>query len=148
MQTMQQIDTWQESRRPLPAGLQVATVVLDMPSDLYDRLDRLETKVAALQDLLETRPVTSSTLLRDLNSDAYILKEAISIVIEEYPEEAIARWPEVEVWGNGDTQGEAISRLKKRILERYEDVVTMEPATMGRLVQSWKRILMGVIYHQ
>ena len=91
------------------------------------------------------RPATFCAVLTDLNSADYSLLAEIEIVVEEYPDEVVARWPEVEVYANGVTESEALSGLKRQITELFDELETAKPATLGRLPLSWRRILKSTI---
>ena len=68
-----------------------------------------------------------------------------AIVIEEYPDETVARWPEVEAFGSGATEAEAIAILKQDIVSLFEDLVAFSDDELGKLPRGWKRILLRII---
>ncbi len=109
------------------------------------RLSVLEKRLEELNDELRTRPIVRNTNLWELNSEKYRLAHPINIVIEEYPDETVARWPEVETFGSGTTETEAIAILKQDIVSLFEDLIASSDDELGKLPQGWKRILLRFI---
>jgi hypothetical protein len=109
------------------------------------QIDSLREKIDNLLSLLRDMPLIKNTILRDLNSEKYSLKENIEIIIEEYQDEIIALWPEIEAFGHGITQPEAILNLKNEIIDLYEDLSNTKEKELGRLPKMWLRILKKVI---
>lgn len=95
--------------------------------------------------LIKDRPLIRDATLRDLNSRKYFLKENLEILIEEYPDEIITQWPEVEIFGHGATQPEAMLDLKNEIIDLYEDLLKTKKRELGRLPKMWLRILNRII---
>ena len=108
---------------------------------IYDTIARLK----ELGEELQTRPIIRNTNIWELNSERYRLKHPINIVIEEYPDETVARWPEVEAFGSGATEAEAIAILKQDIVSLFEYLVAFSDDELGKLPQGWKRILLRII---
>jgi len=90
---------------------------------------------------LEVRPRTYALAISDLGDRRYALLSIVTIVLEEYRDEVIARWPEVGVYASGTTESEAIAGIKRQVVELFEELRGMKPGTPGRLPLSWKRIL-------
>ncbi len=109
------------------------------------RLSVLEAQLKELNEELQNRPIIRNTNLWELNSEKYRLTHPISIVIEEYPDETVARWPEVEAFGSGATEAEAIAILKQDIVLLFEYLVASSDDELGKLPQGWKRILQRII---
>ena len=120
-----------------------------------EELQSLENKTLSIYDIiaqlkelneeLQTRPIIRNTDLWELNSEKYRLIHPINIVIEEYSDEIVARWPEVEAFGSGATEAEAIAILKQDIVSLFEDLVSFSDDELGKLPQGWKRILLRII---
>ena len=98
------------------------------------RLNRLE------RELLD-RPTTHLSVITDLGDPGYTLLTEVTLVLEEYRDEVVARWPEVELYASGSTESEAVAGVKRQIVELSEELRTMDSRTLGRLPSSWKRIL-------
>jgi len=109
------------------------------------KVDMLQKQIDYLTNVLITRPVIRNATLRDLNSSKYSLKENIEISIEEYPDETIAQWDEVEVFGHGVKQPEAVLDLKNEIIDLYEDLSSTKKKELGKLPEMWLRILKKII---
>lgn len=109
--------------------------------ELRDEIVALKEEISKLREELESRPVTKVAALYDLNSVNHSLREPLHIVIEEYDDETIAHFPELEVYGSGDSEPEAIARLKTHIIALYEELSTCDKGKLGKLPLSWLRIL-------
>jgi len=113
--------------------------------DLRRTVDGLRARVNRIEHELEDRPVTYLSVVTDLGDKRYTLLADVTIVLEEYKDEVVARWPDVEVYASGTTESEAVAGIKRQIVELYEELRTMKPGTLGRLPLSWKRILRRAI---
>lgn len=98
------------------------------------RLNRLERELA-------DRPTVCLSVITDLGDEGYRLLAGITLVLEEYRDEVVARWPEVELYASGTTESEAVAGIKRQIIELFEELRTMDSRTLGKLPLSWKRIL-------
>jgi len=105
-------------------------------------LGELANQVATLTE----RPIKWTTQIRDLGEEEYLLTEPIQIVIEEYSDgSVIARFPEVEVFGEGNNEPIAIVDLKNAILDLYDELSETAPSTLGDTPKMWLRILTRII---
>lgn len=138
--------------RDLTSGYEIEDMTSEegaLRSDIGELTDRIETLVNTTgqfrAELLE-RPDKWVTQIRDLGDENYELVEPLSILVEEYPDDVfIARFPEVEVFGEGITDAEAILDLKNSILDLYDELTETDPNTLGKLPKMWLRILKKVI---
>ena len=90
------------------------------------------------------RPIKWTAQIRDLGEEGYTLREPVQIVIEEYRDESvIARFPEVEAFGQSYSESEAIANLKIAILDLYDELVELE--NLGKEPQMWRRVLNRLI---
>jgi hypothetical protein len=97
-------------------------------------------------DALLGRPTKWTTQIRDLGEEGYVLAEPIHIVIEEYPDESvIARFPEVEAFGEGQSEPEAIQDLKSAILDLYDELMETDSDVLGDTPKMWLRVLERII---
>ena len=95
-------------------------------------------------EILMERPIKWTAQIRDLGEEGYTLREPVQIVIEEYRDESvIARFPEVEAFGQGYSESEAIANLKIAILDLYDELVELE--NLGKEPQMWRRVLNRLI---
>jgi len=108
------------------------------PSDLH--------KLTENVGFLLVRPVKWTTQIRDLGDEAYVLLEPVQIVIEEYPDDSVvARFPEVEAFGEGETEPVAIMNLKIAILDLYDEMMEAPADELGKAPKMWRRILDRII---
>lgn len=110
---------------------------------VYDTLNSLSNSILALQN----RPRTYSVPLYDLNSDEVSLSVVpLTIVIEEYPDEVIARFVETESYGSGDTEFEAIDDLREQLVDLYLELRDTPDTALTAPASTWKRLL-GKLIH-
>lgn len=127
---------------------------------MHDRMESLERTIAAaieqvvalsarlqaLEDRLASQGVTRQAMLYDLTHEGYTLKCPISVVLEEYDDETVARFPEVEAFASAATEGEAIALLKQDIVELYEELLASDEDELGKLPRQWRRVLSQLIH--
>ncbi len=82
-----------------------------------------------------------------VNDTDVVLKRPLFFLIEEYEgdDEVVARIPELQVDGFGQTEIQAINELKTLLGELYQDLVETPDENLGKLPSQWKRILQEVI---
>ena len=116
-------------------------------AELTERIETLVNHTGQLQVEIQDRPVKYNVQIRDLGDDHYELTEPMLALIEEYPGDStlIASFPEVEAFGEGATESEAVLNLKHAILDLYEELVATPPEELGDLPRGWLRILHRVI---
>ena len=85
--------------------------------------------------------------LVDLNSDEVALRiPSLTIVVEEYSDEFIARLVETESYGAGDTEGEAIEDLREQIVDLYLDLRDTPDTELAAPASTWKRLLEKLVH--
>lgn len=109
------------------------------------RLGRLETSLQELLEIISERAHTKQTWVRDLHRDDLEVLSPIPITIEEFDDEVVATWPEVEVYASAETESEAIAKLKQEIVQLFEELRATPDKELGKLPRSWKRILLDTI---
>jgi hypothetical protein len=114
-------------------------------SDLRRAVSGLQARLDRIEHELEERPKTCILVITDLGDERYTLVSNILIVLEEYRDEVVARWPDVGVYASGTTESDAIAGIKRQIVELFEELRTVKPGTLGRMPLSWKRILRRAI---
>jgi hypothetical protein len=115
--------------------------------ELVDRVEVLANETGSLRTELEERPLIYTVQIRDLNDIAYRLVEPILIVLEKYQFEdnVVASYPEVEVFGEGATESEAILNLKFALLDLFDELNSLAFDEFGDLPKSWINILNRLI---
>jgi len=116
--------------------------------DLVDTDDAIDLEIDGFVPATE-KPLKTNAQLFDLGEAEYNLSTPLLITIEEYFDEevVIAHFPELEVFGEGKTEPEAISNLKNEILDLYDDLMGADPDELGRTPLIWLRILSQIITH-
>jgi len=115
---------------------------------LREETEELREQVASFFDIVESRPIVTQTWLRDLGSDTYRLRSPVLVTVEEYTDEVVARWPEVEAFGAGDTETQALAALREDIVSLFEDMehlLRAEPDRLGKPLRSVFRVLADVV---
>jgi len=116
-------------------------------NDIKDRLETLTNQTGELKLEVMDRPLKYNSQIRDLGDEAYNLLEPLLIAIEEYPGEdiTIASFPEIEAFGEGVTEADAILSLKTAILDLYDELKDTPSSTLGVLPRSWWNVLQKII---
>jgi hypothetical protein len=127
-------------------------------SPLEERINRLERKVDILKAEITSCTRKIDRLCSELEdksnikyiqlfdiSEKYTVIQPIPIIIEESNDEVIARFPEVELFSVGDTESEAIVKLKLSLVELYSDLLETPKNKLGKLPTAWLRILKKLI---
>jgi predicted RNase H-like HicB family nuclease len=123
------------------------STVDDTQSFILDRLETLTNQTGQLKTEVQERPLKYNLQIRDLGNSDYELLEPLLITIEEYPGDdvIIASFPEIEAFGEGVTETEAILNLKWAILDLYDELVELSNDELGDLPKSWLTVLQKVI---
>ncbi|MDY7079414.1 MAG: hypothetical protein SXV54_21080 [Chloroflexota bacterium] len=127
-------------------GTDMTWIVGEEQEGSEDSIQRCLSELAGSVETLTSRPLKWVTQIRDLGEEEYVLVEPIQIVIEEYSDNSvIARFPEVEVFGEGFSEPEAITNLKIAILDLYDELTETNPDTLGDIPKAWLRVLHQII---
>jgi hypothetical protein len=113
--------------------------------DLRRTVDGLRARVNQIEHELEGRPRTYLSVITDLGDERYTLLSDVTIALEEYKDEVVARWPDVGVYASGTTESEAVAGIKRQVVELFKELRTMKPGSLGRMPLSWKRTLRRAI---
>lgn len=109
--------------------------------NLERRIGNLEKMITEIKQAISQRPTVKQVWLMDLSNDDFQIKASIPISIEEYEDEILATWPELELYSSAETETAAIMGLKRNIMELFAELVSMKDESLGKLPKSWKRIL-------
>ncbi len=112
---------------------------------LSNEIRELLEEVKELRTELSGRPLVSTILLSNLNDVRVTVANPISVIVEEYDEECLARWPEVNAYGIGSTLSEAIHYLKDNIVELYYDLANRDEEILGDIADETLRTLRSYI---
>jgi hypothetical protein len=116
-------------------------------ADLTSQIESLTQRLREVEESLEEvslRPRERIIELPELMSDRYALRRPILVNIEEYDDEALARWPVIELTAQGVTESEALNSLCRSLIELYEELVEDED-NLGETPLRWLTVLNGVV---
>lgn len=115
--------------------------------DLIQRLEELTNQTGQLNKDSQGRPNKYNIQIRDLGEKEYHLKEPLLVTVEEYSydEVFIVSYPEIEAFGEGVTEAEAIANLKKSILDLFDELSQTPEDELGVLPKTWLNILNSLI---
>jgi|SRR6185436_6275609 len=84
--------------------------------------------------------------ISELGESGLALRAPLTVTLEDFGEEIIASYPEVEAFGSGATEADAINALKDEISGLYAELTTTPESRLGKLPRRWKRALCAVAY--
>lgn len=123
----------------------------DKIDDLSSSMELLRNDVASCRACLDSlysavtdKPLIKETRLVEIAAELEVI-EPIPVVIEESEDEVVASFPELEVFAVGASEAEAISSLKTEIRGLYYELVDTPDEQLGRVPQTWKRVLAKVV---
>ena len=141
-QTQTQIPKFSEGFGSLDSTLD------DTQTVILERLESLTNQTGELKLEVMERSLKYNSQIRDLGDEIYKLTEPILITIEEYPgdDTVIASFSEIEVFGEGATETEAIFNLKLSVLDLYSELKDIPGDELGTLPRSWLNVLQKIIH--
>lgn len=110
-------------------------------ANLSAEIRSLKKEIAELRAEQGERPISTVATIHDLGRDDMSLEAPIQIIVEEYPEEVVAKFPEVGAIATADSEFEAIELLKADIAGLYLDLKAMARKKMGRAPRRSLQIL-------
>jgi hypothetical protein len=142
------------SEREALGGLKFADELSEVKKQVDDLSSQVESVVSELEQCkegistilneLKGRPITKQTELFEIDETLELIRP-IPVVIEEYDDEVIATFPEIEAVGAGLCESEAIINLKKEIRKIFFELEGVSDNKLGRLPLGWKRVLLKVV---
>lgn len=147
---------WPEAigEREVLKGLKLVDELSDVKRQIDDldskvesiksELQRCEEGIDAILDELREKPIIKQTELFEIDETLEVIKP-IPVVIEEYNDEVIATFPEIEVFGVGSGEAEAIRNLKQEIRKVFFELENIDDDELGKLPITWKRVLLKVV---
>lgn len=100
--------------------------------------------ISTILNELREKPITKQTELFEIGGTLEVIRP-IPVVIEEYSDEVIATFPEIEAFGAGLCEAEAIIDLKNEIRKIFFELEGVGDNELGKLPLSWKRVLLKVV---
>lgn len=135
---LEQPTGWSQFGFAFEPGYQLAIQLSSEIRELLEELKELRTELSG-------RPLVSTILLSNLSDVRVTVVNPISVIVEEYDEECLARWPEVNAYGMGSTLSEAIHHLKDDIVELYYDLASRDEGILGDIADETLRALRSYI---
>lgn len=105
-------------------------------SKLSEKIEKIETSI----NNYDSHTIIKSTI-STLPSEEYSLLQPIDIILKIYEDEVIALIPELEIYGEGETEMEAVKDLKLEILDLYDDMNEMDDDELGEDPKMWKKAI-------
>ncbi|MFC1938495.1 hypothetical protein ACFLWH_02450, partial [Chloroflexota bacterium] len=107
-------------------------------------LKKCEEGIDTILDELREKPIIKQTELLEIDETLEVIMP-IPVVIEEYDDEVIAAFPEIEAFGVGSGEAEAIRNLKEEIKKSFFELENISEDELGKLPLTWKRVLLKVV---
>ena len=96
-------------------------------------------------DKIENKSTLCSYRINNLSSDIYSLKHPIDIIFKTSDNEILAIMPDLEIYGEGANEIEALSDIKAEIIDLFEYLNSVAPSHLGKLPKRWKKIVNSLI---
>ena len=117
--------------------------------DLSKRVVAMEEEVREIKEttarLANKELAISFTKINSLPSEKYELKAPIDIIIKIFPEETIVLIPELEIYGEGKNEVEAVNDLKLELLDMIEDLEQFREEELGKNAKAWRKALDSMV---
>ena len=84
--------------------------------------------------------------IADLGESGLGLRTPLIVTLEDFGDEIVASYHEVEAFGSGGTEADAINSLKDAIAGLYAELSDAPDAQLGKLPRRWKRALCSVAH--
>jgi len=121
----------------------VASLASDVES-IKLAIKQCEEGINTILDELREKPIIKQTELLEIDETLEVIMP-IPVVIEEYDDEVIAAFPEIEAFGVGSGEAEAIRNLKEEIRKIFFELEKTSEDELGKLPLTWKKVLLKVV---
>jgi CRISPR/Cas system-associated endoribonuclease Cas2 len=108
---------------------------------LEEKIQKLHNEVEALK----RQPSAFSSKITSIPSEKYELKEPIDVIIKIDGDEVIAMIPDLELYGEGCCEIEAVNDLKLELIDLLEDLEPYPDENLGRVPKAWNKTLKSMI---
>lgn len=109
--------------------------------ELHQEIGELRQRVAKL----EKQPTIVTAKIYELASDRYNLQCPVDLILKFYVDEVIAIIPDLEIYGEGSNEIEAMHNLKLELIDLYEDLSSISDNNLGKYPKAWKKAINSVI---
>lgn len=89
---------------------------------------------------------TWAAQISELGESGLALHSPLVVTLEDYGEEIVASYPEVEAFASGMTEFDAINALKDEISSLYAELAGTSETKLGKLPKRWRRTLLTVAH--
>ena len=111
-------------------------------------ITKLEEKIQKLQnevEALKKQPSAFPSKITSIPSEKYELKEPIDVIIKIDEDEVIALIPDLELYGDGCNEIEALNDLKLELIDLLEDLDSYPNENLGSVPKAWNKSLKSMI---
>jgi len=91
---------------------------------------------------------TWSISMVSLGHDDLKLRFPLVVGIEDYGSEFVASWPEVEIYGSGQTEADAVNALKDALVQLYKDCLGTDENDFSKTPRRWLMALRAIVCDQ
>ena len=93
----------------------------------------------------ESNFLAVNTKIYDLGSDDHKLSSSIAVILKYLDDEVLAIFPDLDLYGEGKTEGEALSNLKEELIDLFEHLNEIPDSELGAVPKGWKRTINSLI---
>ncbi|OPL17382.1 MAG: hypothetical protein AVO38_01425 [delta proteobacterium ML8_D] len=116
---------------------------IQIPSNDYhdlilSEIEELKIKVKQLE---RNKLNISQTKIYSLPSDEYELKLPVDVILEIYTDEVLALIPDLELYGEGSNEIEALNDLKLELIDLIDRLYELPDNELGSSPKAWKKTL-------
>lgn len=117
----------------------------DSSAKLEAMVEEVVTTTTELKESFEAQASVNTVHLFSLHDDRYELRAPLPVILEEYEDEVIARWPEIDLYYSADIASEALAGLESEIIQLYTELSSSSLDELGVLPKRWLKTLSRVI---
>jgi hypothetical protein len=142
------------SATQMPAGLGEQTAIYGesrVTPEGSSTVGLLQSNIKQVKELedrvtkLEKNPSIVAIKINDLALDNYRLKKPIDAILKFYPNEVLAVILDLEIFGEGNNEIEAVIDLKLELIDLFDDLKDIPEGKLGKYPKSWKKIITSII---
>ncbi|MCH8089982.1 MAG: hypothetical protein IH955_08235 [Chloroflexi bacterium] len=119
--------------------------IRDSSANFETMVEELVVVTSALKESIENQASVNTVHLISLHDDRYELKAPLLVILEEYEDEVIARWPEIDLYYSADIASEALAGLESEIIQLYTELSSSSLDELGVLPKRWLKTLSRVV---
>lgn len=107
------------------------------------RLGMVEDRLEALESRISRQPIS----LPIQEAPGFRLVAPLSATLEPIEGGYLARIPELDLWSDGKTEGDALEGVKSNLAELARDLLDAPDESLGRIPRHWKQTLARLVVH-